>query len=111
MLIPLYKTQPTELIATGALHAIAALILLNWLLAARTSLCMYHDPGHILGFRFVLLFPVFDNGAGGGEVLFIPTAETKHLSTLTSDDLRQRASYRFHSILAAWIRTPAHEFV
>ena len=49
MIAPFAHAHPTEVILTHLTrHVVAALIFLDWSFAARTGLCIGHDPSHIL---------------------------------------------------------------
>ena len=108
MLLPVSHADPAELIAAlGARHVVAALILLDILLALRTGLSVCCDPGDVFRLSTSLLIPCFSCRAIAGLVGEISTDEAEHSSTLAGDIVQHATIVAsFHAKLTLDVRTP-----
>ena len=92
MLRPRTHADPAELIAAAtcallACHVIAALVLLDVLVAGRALLRIRLQPGHVIGLSSVFLFPLVRYFAIGRFVRWLSAFEARDRTTEVADDV------------------------
>jgi len=102
---PGLEAHPAEVEATAAralaaLHVVAALILLDVLVALRTGLRVDHNPIDVLPLRVVFVHPLFGRITRGRFVGFLQAMEAEGVVAHTLDEIVGVESVQLHNLPA-----------